>query len=218
MIDNMKIQYCKLLLLHSDITDNHNEYLNGLGNIIELGKNIKTNTLNLYLLKNSLTDLSIYLKDKSDLSSKKKELYEYLEFMNHLRNLIGGHLDNKVIGNAIQWEPAIFDVKINNEREAQLNLFYKSLIESAINSYVDKNGKHKVFDSEIDLFYPPNQATLFDYLEKVNTLALNLIENILIDIKPEIKFIETQDEYFQLALEAGKTEFNTKNKKYENQL
>lgn len=212
MIDDVKIHYCKLLLLHSDLIDNRNAYLNGFKDVIGLGKTIKNNTLNLYLLKDALKCLSSYVRSE-ELVTKRRELLSCLEFMNHLRNIISGHLNHAVIANAIQWQPALFTDKIKDDYNYQLNVFYIGLLESAINSYINIDGSHKVFEGEIDINYPPNQKELFDYLEKVNILALEVIDDIFTIIKPEIKFITTHNELFQLAFEAGKTDFEIEKKK-----
>ena len=50
-----------------------------------------------------------------------------------------------------------------NEVVLLANLF---LIETAINTYVDQDGKHKVFESETDLMYPPDWMRFVDFLEK----------------------------------------------------
>ncbi|TFD99104.1 hypothetical protein E2605_03215 [Dysgonomonas capnocytophagoides] len=211
MEEDIKIQYCRLLMLNSDLSDNHKAYINGFEGMINLAKNIRSNTLNLYLLSEILKDISIYIRENKYLILKRKELSSDLEFMNHLRNIISGHLDNRTIRNAIQWESSVFHLTVSHDINCQLNMFYKSLIECSINSYVDISGKHKVFKGEIDLFYPPNQKELFDYLEKVNSQALNFIECILDEIKPQIKFVKN-DEFLKLALEAGKVDFDIKNK------
>lgn len=212
MVDDIKIQYCRLLLLRSDLMDNHNAYLKGFNDVIGLGKTIKNNTLNLYLLKDTLKDLSSYVRSEK-LVTKRRELLSYLEFMNHLRNIISGHLDTTVITNAIQWQPALFTDETKDDYDYQLNVFYIGLLESAINSYINKDGSHRVFKGEIDINYPPNQKELFGYLEKVNTLALELIDDIIQIIKSEIKFILSKHELFQLAFEAGQTNFEIKKKK-----
>lgn len=212
MIDDVKIQYCRLLLLRSDLMDNHYAYLNGFKDVIGLGKTIKNNILNLYLLKDALKCLSSYVRSE-ELVTKRRELLSYLEFMNHLRNIISGHLNSAVIANAIQWQPALFTDETKDDYNYQLNVFYMGLLESAINSYINTDGSHKVFKGEIDVNYPPNQKELFDYLEKVNTLALELIDDIVQVIKPDIRFITSQHELFQLAFEAGNTDFEIKKKK-----
>lgn len=96
MIDDIKIQYCRLLILQSDLMDNNNVYGNGVKDIICLSKNIKNNILNLYLLIYTLKDLNKYVRNGS-LVLKRKQLLNDLEFMNHMRNIIGGHIDTMVI-------------------------------------------------------------------------------------------------------------------------
>ena len=162
MVDDIKIQYCRLLLLRSDLMDNHNANLKGFNDVIGLGKTIKNNTLNLYLLKDTLKDLSSYVRSEK-LVTKRRELLSYLEFMNYLRNIISGHLDTIVITNAIQWQPALLTNETKEDCNYQLNILYTGLIESAINSSIDVDGNHKVFQDEIDVYYPPNQKELFNY-------------------------------------------------------
>jgi hypothetical protein len=47
----------------------------------------------------------LFLKNGKELTEKAKSLKKRLEFINHLRNKISGHIDEKVIEKAIQWEP-----------------------------------------------------------------------------------------------------------------
>lgn len=59
-----------------------------------------------------------------------------LEFANHMRNKLAGHIENDVIENSVQWEATIFSAINKGSRQLQRLLMYKSILESGINSYV----------------------------------------------------------------------------------
>lgn len=117
----------------------------------------------------NVTDLELKLRPTYKLhpetSTIIKPLYKNLEFAKYLRNKFVGHIHSDLVEKAIEWQPTLRQIagRLNEPRYALLvNLW---LLETAINTYVDKAGKHKIFDSETDLFYPPDFERFLTFLE-----------------------------------------------------
>jgi hypothetical protein len=205
---NSKEIYLRIILIKDDILTYHQD-LTDEENWIKKLRLFKNCFVALDILRDSFRHFDFLLKDEKELSLKAKNLRSRLEFINHLRNRISGHLDEKVIAKAVQWEPSIFSQDLKDNDEGRRLLVYKSLIESAINSYIDIDSRQKEFDSEIDLAYPPNRELFFNYVGKLNCDALDFLKEIEIVQKGKIDFWK-KNELFEMAKKAGETDFNLK--------
>lgn len=137
-----------------------------------------------------------------------QKLTNEYQFIKHLRNKISGHLDKILLEKAAQWEPTVFFNTIN--KNTQITLAYKTLFESAINSYIDDEGRHKIFDSEIDLFYPENNVLFLDTIHNINEQSLKLLLIIKKSLESDIEFITNKNQLFENERRAGETDFNIK--------
>jgi hypothetical protein len=203
-----KKTYVRVILLKNDISNYHQD-LKDEQDFTKKLRLFNNCFVALDILRDSFSHFSLLIKNEAELIEKARSLKKRLKFINHLRNRISGHFDEVVLEKAIQWEPQIFSQENRNNEEGKLLLIYKSLIESAINSYVDEKSKQKEFDTEIDLFYPPDQKLFFNYIGEINTDAiafLTVLENL------NNKQIEywSRDKMFEMAIKAGETDFNLK--------
>lgn len=204
----IKEKYFRTILIKDDITIYHKE----LSEETDWNKKLrlfKNCFIALDILRDSFCHFNMLLKNEKKLTEKAKDLKKRLTFINHLRNKISGHLDEKVISKAVQWQPFIFSQEIKDNEEGMKALIYMSLIESSINSYIDIDSKQKVFDTEIDLLYPPNQKMFFNYVGNLNVDAIDFLSDIENILKERIIFWD-KNELFRMALKAGKTDFNLK--------
>lgn len=160
----------------------------------------------LNIFSESLKHYNHWLVGKDELIKDKREISKNLEFVKHIRHKISGHLDDDVLSKASEWAPYIFSENLQKNSEVQLLLCYKSVIESAINSFLDDNGKQKNFGTEIDLFYPPNSDQFLNYLEKTNTGCIRFLEKIASYLNKEI-YYHTDEEGLALAFQAGNVDF-----------
>lgn len=205
---NNKEKYVRIILLKDDISIYHQDLTNekDWNKKLRLFKNC---FVSLDILRDSFSHFSLLLKSQKKLTEKAKSLKKRLEFINHLRNKISGHLDEKVITKAIKWEPLIFSKDEKDNEKGRKFLIYKSLMESAINSFIDIDSKQKVFDTEIDLAYPPNQKLFFNYIEDLNIDAIDFLTEIEMILKNEIEYWD-QNALIEMARKAGETDFNLK--------
>ena len=149
---------------------------------------------------------SLY-KDHRELSTKFDAFRPQAEFFSYLRNKSTGHLIDDLIDKAFEWHP-ILTLTLNKEYDAKLVLIYNFLVlETAINTYVDESGKHKVFESETDLAYPPDnerfQKTLLESIELASDF-LSSVEGIL---KSGVSLPTSKEDEMELLMKASRTVF-----------
>ena len=109
----------------------------------------------------------------------------------------------------MQWEPYLFLDKTRDNEPLQLSLAYKTLLESAINSFVDEESQQKVFRTEIDLFYQPNQALFFNYISELNQDSIDLLNEIVRILRSKISFLD-ESQVIEASIKAGETDFKLK--------
>lgn len=207
-MDNIKSTYLRALILFDDITNYHN----ALNNEIDWSKKFrlfKNCFIALDIFRDSFNDFSSLISGNQELIGLGRNLRKKLEFINHLRNKISGHLDPKLLERAVEWEPHIFAVEMSSKKEAQILLTYKTLLESGINSFIDNDSNQKVFETEIDLFYPPNRKLFFDYMGELNLNSIYYLGAIIDILENKIEFW-SNDKMLEMAYKAGMTDFNLK--------
>lgn len=209
-----KTEYVKIILIYDELTFYHEllqeESIDAKGLVLKY-QYAKSIMSPLALVFNNLKTWSKFQNDDEQLISLHRMLKDKLKFANHLRNKITGHLENQVIGNSIQWEPFIFNSVSKINKTAQRLVMYRSLLESAINSYVDEEtGKHKVFKHEIDLNLPKYAEEFFEYLYNTVNDCMKYLELLSIKIDSQIKYYSGMP--LDLMERAGKTDFKLKSK------
>ena len=206
---DIKSTYLKALILFDDITNYHN----ALNDEIDWNKKFrlfKNCFVALDIFRDSFDNFSLFVSDNQELINLGRDLKKKLKFINHLRNKISGHLNTKLLEKAVKWEPQIFAVAISSKKDLQILLAYKSLLESGINSFIDNDSNQKVFKTEIDLFYPPNQKLFFDYMGELNLNSIYYLGAIIDILENKIEFW-SNDKMSEMANKAGMTDFNLEN-------
>ncbi|WP_141374174.1 hypothetical protein [Pseudomonas aeruginosa] len=147
---------------------------------------------------------------------KTRNLRKNLEFINHIRNKTAGHMDPHLVERAVQWTPEIFLASTETEDTAEaLNhrIFYcyKGLLESAINSFLSKDKRQKIFNHEIDISYPPDQKEFYIFLKDIITISIEWIDTAIPFIEANGIFHE-RSAITELGCLAGQTNFDLKSK------
>ena len=172
---------------------------------------VKAIMLPLSLLSKNLKSWSKLTNGNAELIRLQQALREKLEFANHLRNKITGHLEKELLSNTVQWEPLIFQELSKTDKVAQRLVMYRSLLESAINSYQDeKTGRQKVFQKEIDLNLPYYAKLFFEYLYQMVDESLRYLSLLMTTTDERIKYFTGLPEDIMKA--AGATDFKLKGK------
>ena len=148
----------------------------------------------------------LYIK-QPQLSEKYKDNAKNYDFSKYLRNKFVGHIKPELITKAIEWKPELrYSLNSVDDQKMMyvLNLF---VLETAINSYVAKDGKHKVFESETDLVYPPEFERFLMYLETTIRSAIQFLDELCAALGETIEEPTPQEEKLEHWQKAGETTF-----------
>ena len=151
----------------------------------------------------------IQVKGDGDFVAKTRKLRKNLVFANHFRNRGIGHLNETLLKRAVQWSPQLFYEESKENEEFQLVEAQRTIIESCINSFIDKDGIQKIFSTEIDLMYPPDAKVFFTYLSEVVNETISWLSGAVAIILDSIEH-HTHEEIQELATIAGQTNFDLK--------
>ena len=169
-------------------------------------RDLKYNILTLYKFKELLQFISKDFKFNDEFINLKKSILKELDFINHIRNKISGHFDKILLEKAVQWEPLIFYEENRNE-EFKILLSYKTLFESSINSYIDKNDCHLIYNGEIDLNLSNDRAIFLETIYNLNDTSIKILVLIKTSLENQDIFFDKSQRYFE-SKKAGLTDFN----------
>jgi hypothetical protein len=159
---------------------------------------------------NDLTN-KLGIKEPKEYITQTRKLRKKLEFANHFRNKGIGHLDSTLLKRAVQWNPLMF-VETGNESELlKTTDAQRAVIESCINSFLDQDGRQRVFGHEIVLNDTNDNKVFFEYLKRlvVETMSwVGAAKNIL----DKVIYYHSKEEILELASVAAQTNFNLKEK------
>jgi hypothetical protein len=207
-MDEFKTTYLRAIILLDDISSYH-QSLNNENEWNEKLRLFKNCFVALDIFRDSLRIFSALLRENAALSNKARDLKRRLQFTNHVRNIISGHLAENLLEKAVQWEPCIFFDKTKDNESLQVSLVYKTLLESAINSFIDKESMQKVFSTKIDLLYPSNQRLFFNYIKELNSDSIYLLNEIVHILRNKITFLD-EKQALLASVKAGETDFRLK--------
>lgn len=205
-----KSQYVNLLLLKDEL-----EYFDKiLSDVISDPKSWLTKlraTRTVFLTLNNVKDAAdrIQIKSGDEFVSKTRKLRRDLAFANHFRNLGIGHLNGTLLKRAVQWSPQLFYESYRDDETFQLIEAQRTIIESCINSFIDKDGTQKIFGTEIDLMYPPDAEKFFSYLSETVKGAIGWLSEAASILFDSIDH-HSDEEIQELAVIAGQTNFDLK--------
>ncbi|MEY5047422.1 MAG: hypothetical protein RLZZ175_781 [Bacteroidota bacterium] len=169
---------------------------------------LKHNILALYILKDLITINSKILKENVEFNNLKKSIHRELEFINHIRNKISGHFDSILMLKSAQWQPQIF-FEDNKNSDIKILLSYKTIFELAINSYLDSNGRNKMYEIEIDLIIPDDRKLFINTIYKLNVTG-NKILHLIKEYYENQGIFLSKEQLFEESLIAAYTNFDLK--------
>lgn len=150
--------------------------------------------------------MRIIYSEHRNLSSFFNEMYVEYEFAKYIRNKFVGHIKIDLLAKAIEWKPELRYL-IHKTNDPNIMFLYNIwILETTINSFVDSNGKHKIFNSDTDLIYPPDYQRFITFLNKTIKSAieyLNILDAILYISIEENEKMESVEHW----LLAGQTSF-----------
>lgn len=203
-----KAIYINLMLLEDELTHFDLILSKKIQNIHDWIEKLRA-TRGVFLTLYNVRDASkkLRVQGKQAHSQKTRLLRKELEFANHVRNKGIGHLDTTLLKRSVQWNPFMFMEIAQQSKELRLADAHRTVIESCINSFIDNEGKQKVFGHEIDLMYPNDANEFYAHLKTLVDNSLDWITDSITILHSQIKF-HTKDEIPELASLAGSTNFN----------
>ena len=148
----------------------------------------------------------IYREHKT-LSAAFFENQRNYDFAKYLRNKLVGHIHSELIEKAIEWKPELRYLAAQMDDQKVMLMVNIFVLETAINTYVGEDGKHKVFESETDLVYPPDWRRFIDYLEVTIRSAIHYLGDLCGVLSDAIDHPAPDQFDFELWAKAGKTDF-----------
>ena len=146
-------------------------------------------------------------KVHSDPSALLKPIRKNLEFAKYLRNKVVGHIHPQLVPKALEWAPTLRHIPGRLQKSFGALMVNLCLFETAINTYVDDAGSHKLFDSETDLMYPPDSQRFFDFLQETVRGSIAYLESLTAFWGPRLVPPNGDPFDLELALSAGRTKF-----------
>lgn len=120
---------------------------------------------------------SLY-RDAPEVSEQFKRIESAVQFARYLRNIFIGHHNDQLLDKALEWKPEIRTLVAAEESvSGVIELF---ILETAINTYVNDDGCHRIFDSETDLVYPPNIQRFNHFLEQTIRGAISYLDALIV--------------------------------------
>ncbi|MGL4998230.1 MAG: hypothetical protein ACRC5T_04615 [Cetobacterium sp.] len=198
-----RILYIKAILINKDILE---------------GKKIGTKNIDFekeffLILKNTLiaisnfSDFELELRflysENPNISKIYNSISKNIEFFKYLRNKYVGHLKKELIEKAIEWRPELL---YSNTMEHSIIInFY--ILETAINSYCNEEGKNKIFKSDTDLIYPPDLDRFYKHLQETVEKSSEYLESIIKLLKSKVELKAPDKIDYSDFIKAGKTQF-----------
>ena len=148
------------------------------------------------LYKEHRTLSEIYTKNK-----------KYFDFAKYLRNKFVGHIHKDLVEKAIEWKPELRMMAPHMKDQKMMLLTNIFILETAINTYVDDNEKHKVFDSETDLVYPPDWERFLNFLEISVRSAIQYLKELCNVLNEAFDHPDPKHLDLELVKKAAETKF-----------
>lgn len=154
-----------------------------------------------------LTIRNIYEEHRT-LSTGFTNYRKHYEFAKYLRNKMAVHVLPQLVEKAIEWKPELRCLAAHSEDDPRiLYIANLSLLETAINTYVDDQGKHKFFESETDLVYPPDWQRFLNFLEVSVRAAISYLQEFCTILKTKLDPSDPKRLNLDFSIKAGRTEF-----------
>lgn len=146
-------------------------------------------------------------KEHRTISAVFSENQSNYEFAKYLRNKFVGHIHPELVEKAIEWKPELRYIAAQMDDPKIMLLVNIFVLETAINTYVGEDGKHKLFESETDLVYPPDWKRFVDYLEISIRSAIRYLGDLCGVLNAAVDHPAADQFDFELWAKAGKTDF-----------
>jgi len=131
-------------------------------------------------------------KEHEDLSTGFKNIKKDLEFVVYIRNKFASHSLQGLMNKTFEWRPETISM-VSTDHETMpllLNLF---VLETAINTYVTREGKHKHFESNTDLVYQPDFLRFMEFVDTIVDESVEYLEGLLAFFDEQVEHVPMDD-------------------------
>ncbi len=98
--------------------------------------------------------------------------------------------------------------QLSGKSDTHSQLFVSlAALETAINTFTENTG-HKIFESETDLMYPPDQKRFLNHLGDTVSNSIKYLEALATISRSKSEVPEDDAEIMELYQKAGQTEFS----------
>lgn len=149
---------------------------------------------------------SLY-KDHSDLGDLHKSIRKALEFFKYLRNVYIGHFVPDLTDKTFEWMPQT-NALVGSTAPSEQCVVSWFALETAINTYADPESGHKIFDSDTDLNYPPDQTRFLNFLGETVLGSVKYVARLIVVTRSLVNIPDLQESMHELAMIAGQTDFS----------
>lgn len=154
------------------------------------------------------SSISRLYKEAPHLSRIYKAASKEFKFAKYLRNKFAGHIHPELLAKAIEWKPELRFIADRMDEQQIMQFCNLCVLETAINTYVDNDGNHRVFESETDLFFPKDNERFSMFLEKVIRTGIQYLTELGVVLRSKIDKPAEGLESLEYWKTAGLTEFN----------
>ncbi|HID8485077.1 TPA: hypothetical protein ACXILS_002115 [Serratia marcescens] len=203
------IKLIKARLIQADLKEIDREFEEkGFGNLFTMVL-FKQALISVANLVDFELTIRLMYREHPELSQHYRNTLNEFEFAKYLRNKFVGHIKPELIEKAIEWRPEIRFFLNNTSDNKIMNLYNEWILETAINSYVDTDGKHKIFDGETALDYPPDRTRFLIYMTKIIKNGISFLEELISAMDVDYERFSSPDlqEQLRLARIAGEIDF-----------
>jgi hypothetical protein len=144
-------------------------------------------------------------KDHPELNAIMAPHRRGFDFAKYIRNIAVGHVNPALCWKAIEWRPELNAVLATQSAGADAFLSY-AVLETAINTFVDGD-RHKVFDSDTDLAYPPDLMRFLNYVGETVHAGIAYCAALAAIAVKRAALPDYKKNLFDLAFKAGQTDF-----------
>jgi hypothetical protein len=148
-------------------------------------------------------------KANPELSAAFRAHQNVYEFAKYVRNQMIGHVSPDLIDKAIEWKPELHWLLQDSHDKANIliNLY---VLETALNTYVDEDEKHLVFEGDTDLSYPPDWQRFLGWLTSLTREGIAFLKAVVKAAQASLPLPPSQNspEALKLFTSAGATKFS----------
>jgi len=128
-------------------------------------------------------------------------------FAKYLRNKFVGHVKQELILKAIEWRPELRYLLRSSDDANTAFAFNLFMLETAINTYVNPDGSHQLFESETDLIYPPDLDRFLKYLSDSVRSAIHYLHALAEALGESVEMLDPAKQNLEHWIIAAKTKF-----------